>query len=75
MEISNLEQLHEEMEKIVASVRAPDSVPAMIMNATKANNSKDWDEAGDTRRFDENVDQMIEDYEKAVDVLVATPRS
>jgi hypothetical protein len=74
MDIMNLKQLHDEMEKIIAAVCAEDSVPAMIMKATRANNSKDWDEAGDARRFDEHVAEGIDQYEKAVKVLVGNTR-
>lgn len=64
MKIENLNELHEAMEKIIAVVCAADSVPAMIMKATRPNDSKDRDEAGDARRFDESLSQRMEEYEK-----------
>jgi hypothetical protein len=62
MDIKDLNELREEMAKIMTVVCAKDSVPAMIMKATKANTSKEWDAAGDARRFDDHVEDMIADY-------------
>jgi hypothetical protein len=74
MKIKNLNELREAMEKIMAVVCAADSVPAMIMKATRPNDSKDWDEAGDARRFDESLPQRMEEYEKATEALISNRR-
>jgi hypothetical protein len=74
MDIKDLNELREEMAKIMTVVCAKDSVPAMIMKATKANTSKEWDAAGDARRFDDHVEDMIADYERAIETLVTNQR-
>jgi hypothetical protein len=69
MRIQNVEQLRQEMEKIIDAVTAPDSVPGNIMRANRMNKSEDWDEKGDAERCDQAVADTLEIGEKAIAIL------
>lgn len=69
MKINTSSQLRQEMEKIVDAILAPDSTPRMIMEANRANSSEEWDEQGDARRFDANIEAALDNYDQAVEII------
>ena len=58
--------MRESLAAFFAQVYAPDSIPGGILRAARPNESVDWDEEGDTRRIEQNVDSFVKDYDVAV---------
>jgi hypothetical protein len=69
MQINSKSELRKELGAIFDSILASGSTPRAIMEANKLNNSKDWDEAGDARRFDNAVPDIVKSFDRAVNSL------
>jgi hypothetical protein len=70
MKFNSLDELRREMGAIFDSITAIGSTPRAIMEANKLNSSKEWDEKGDARRFDDAVPDAVKSFDRAVNVLI-----
>ena len=61
--------MRDSLARYFSQVYAPDSIPGGILQAARPNESVDWDEEGDTRRSEQNVDAFVKDHDAAVERL------
>lgn len=73
MDIPPLTEYREELKEISRIIDAPDLRPRKLMTATRGNQSNDWNEQEDLRRFDANLDDYLVDFDTATERLASNP--
>ncbi|OHC75492.1 MAG: hypothetical protein A3G18_09565 [Rhodospirillales bacterium RIFCSPLOWO2_12_FULL_58_28] len=59
--------IRKSLDAYFSKVYASDSIPRGILQATRPNDSFDWDEEGDARRGKKNAASFIKNYDAAVE--------
>ena len=74
MSLPSASKLREDLRQISRVISAPNSLPDQQMRAKRENNSSDWQPDEDARRCDANLDDYLDRFEEAAELLGSKPR-
>lgn len=65
----------DELEQISRLIDAPDSWPGRHMRIKRENQSREWNEAADTKRFEANLESYVKTLDDVAEILATKLQS